>query len=116
MLQNVRADDVIELAAEGRQAIIKISAGEFHSGGMRAVRPIDAGDGESPLGQNLRQVSDGTTDIQDAATFSVFGKLSQQQSMTAIRRRFELISGSSLGCRGHCHHYDTPFGKQLRRR
>jgi hypothetical protein len=76
MFQHVGANNVIELASQGRKAVVEIGAGELHRRRVRTIRPIDAGHGKPALGQNLRQVSDGASHIQhpfSVAAFREFG-------------------------------------------
>ena len=114
MFQHVGADDVIELAASG-------AASRYRDRRRRIPRWA----GADVLGQSMLvtanprlarisdKIADGAAHIEHPPAFPAFGKFGQQQRVAAIRRRFELISGSSLGCRRHRHHYDTAIAAGL---
>jgi len=53
MFQYVGANDVIEVPGQGRQAVIQIGAGKLNGRRMRRIGPIDAGDLEAAVRQNL---------------------------------------------------------------
>ena len=99
MFQHVGANDVIEEPGQRRQPVIQIGAGKLNRARMRRIRPIDAGDREAAVCQNLREVAHRAAHIEHAPAFPVERKFGQQQRMAAVRRRFEFVPENRLGRR-----------------
>ena len=66
MLQHVGANDVIELAAQGRRPLSRSAPANSTVGGCGLFGPINAGNGEPPLCQNFREVSDSAAHVEHA--------------------------------------------------
>src|SRR5262249_37050001 len=92
MLQDIGADDVIEVPLNVANAAIQIGSGNLDGCGMGSAGPIEAMHGEAALGQDLGKVARGAPYIEDPPAFSSFRKLRQQNGVATVPAWFELVA------------------------
>jgi len=102
VFDHVGANDVIEIALHRPQAVVQVGARKLHRRRVRRPRPIDRGHRKSTLRQDFRQVAGRAADIQHRTSFAQLGKLRQEQSVTAVGSRFELVAWFHFR-HGRCH-------------
>src|SRR5205823_5585094 len=82
VLQDVGAEDVIEAAAQGREAVTEIRGDEFDTFGRRSAGKIDGRDVEPARGENLGEVAAGASGVKNTEAAAVGGELAEEEAVT----------------------------------